>query len=129
MDWQLVLDIRMVVNYMTNYVTKNDMANNKSYHRVVKYIYCKSVESEGRSVQSFLRRAMSKLLGERMMSKQETCHLMMGLPMVYCITLNLCNTSYQVIVPDQTPNANQQYQRVLLNQLSSYPELMDMPFV
>ena len=40
---------------------------------------------EGLSVQAALKRTMAKLLGERMISKQETCHLILSIPMVNCI--------------------------------------------
>ena len=57
---------------------------------------------EGCSTASFLRRTMSKLLGERIMSKQEKCHLMLGLPIVHCshqqVYVNLKNDNHQVKV-------------------------------
>jgi hypothetical protein len=102
MDWQLILDPGMVIDYMTKYVTKNDMSSNAACGRLMKSLFHKTVQTEGRSVQSFLRRTMSKLLGERMMSKQESCHLMLGIPIVYCshkqINIDLRNESRQVVV-------------------------------
>ena len=39
MDWQLVLDLGLVLNYMSKYVTKSDMSNNLAVHRLIKNIH------------------------------------------------------------------------------------------
>ena len=61
MDWQLVLDLGLVLNYMTKYVTKSDMANNRAVHQLVKSVYRDTVTLQGRSTATFLRRSMGKL--------------------------------------------------------------------
>lgn len=40
--------------------------------------------ADGLSVQTALKRVMGKILGQRMLSKQETTHLTLSLPMVSC---------------------------------------------
>ena len=84
MDFQLILDPGMVIDYMSKYVTKSDFSTNAACARLMKSLFDKTVTEEGRTTQSYLRRAMSKLLGDRMMSKQESCHLMLGIPIVRC---------------------------------------------
>lgn len=71
----------------------------------------------GSSVHSTLRKAMSKILGERMMQQQECCHLIAGHPTVICshsfITLNVLEKCDVLLLPpreapdeeDQTLNA------------------------
>ena len=44
----------------------------------------KTVQNKRHSVQSFLRRTMSKCLSEIIMSKQDIFHLMLGIPIIYC---------------------------------------------
>lgn len=73
-------------------------------------IYDRTVTSEGRGVQSVLRRTMSKLLGDRMISKQEKYHLLLGLPIVHCshphsINIDLRNETSQL---DLTHNFQQE---------------------
>jgi hypothetical protein len=108
MDWQLVVDLGLVLNYMSKYVTKSDMANNLNVHRLVKSIHREKVSNDGKSTAFFLRHTMQKLLGVRMMSKQEKCHLMLGLPIVHCthiqVNVNLKNDSRQVITDNTTTN-------------------------
>lgn len=105
MDFQLVLDLGLVLNYMSKYVTKSDMSNNLAVHRLVKRIHQTS-SAEGRSTASFLCRAMGKLLGERIMSKQEKCHLMFGLPIVHCshqqVNVNLKNDRNAFVVDENS---------------------------
>lgn len=113
MDFQLVLDLGLVLNYMSKYVTKSDMSNNLAVHRLVKRIHQTS-SREGRSTASFLRRAMGKLLGERIMSKQEKCHLLFGLPIVHCshqqVNVNLKNDRNAFVVDENSnqENSNQE---------------------
>ena len=83
MDWQLIIDPGMVLDYMAKYVTKSDNAQTKGSHRMIRNLFTKTVQEEGRSTQAFLRRVMSKFMGERVMSKQESCHLLLGLPIVF----------------------------------------------
>ncbi len=79
----MVLDPGIVIEYMTKYVTKSESMTTKTAARLMASLFTRTVTNEGRSVQSFLRRTMNKLMGDRMMSKQETCHLMLSIPMVY----------------------------------------------
>ena len=105
MDWQLILDSGMVIEYMTKYVTKSDFSISSSCNRFMKRLYTQTVESEGRSVHTFLCRAMSKMLGERTMSKQEKCHLVLGSPIVHSthkmINVDLDNNSSVLSFPSK----------------------------
>ena len=82
MDFQLITDAGMVVKYMTKYVTKSEGHLKGAVSRLVKKIFSNVVVEQGRSVQSFIRKSMSKLLSDRLTSKQEKCHLLLGLPIV-----------------------------------------------
>ena len=107
-DWQLVLDPGLVIDYMTKYVTKSELATTKTAARLMRSIFTRTVTDDGMSVQSFLRRIMNKLLGDRMLSKQETCHLMLSIPIVHSshslINIDLRNSTRQIVPP--TNNAD-----------------------
>ena len=131
MDWQLVLDLGLVLNYMTKYVTKSDMSNNRAVHQLVKSVYRDTVTRQGRSTATFLRRSMGKLLGERIMSKQEKCHLMLGIPIVHSthemINVNLKNDKRRLVAEDENPdsssnddNANSTDPQVLMTLIDAY---------
>jgi len=107
-DWQLVLDPGLVIDYMTKYVTKSELATTKTAARLIHSILTRTVTDDGMYVQSFLRRIMNKLLGDRMLSKQETCHLMLSIPIVHSnhslINIDLINSTRQIVPP--TNNAD-----------------------
>lgn len=90
MHFQLILDLGMVTGYMTKYFTKTDTAHNQAVHRLTKNPFHKT----------FLRQAMRKLLRERMISKKDCCHLMLGLQIVSCLhkalNVNLTNTAREL---------------------------------
>ena len=99
----------MVLQYMSKYVTKSDNSQSKHSINLIRNLFDKTVTNEGRSCQAFLRRVMSKFMKERIMSKQETCHLILGLPIVHCshklLLINLENTTRKIITNDNS-NAN-----------------------
>lgn len=105
MDWQLVLDKGMVTEYMTKYVTKSDFSTDAGLQRLMKSVYRQTVTEQGRSSQACLRRLMSKLLGERIMSKQEKAHLINSLPIVQAshqlVNVDLRNQSRALITSRQ----------------------------
>ena len=83
LDYQLVVDYNKVFDYMTKYATKTEATTTKGVASMIRKILCKA-KDDGLNVQTVLKRAMAKLLGERMMSKQETSHLILSLPLVMC---------------------------------------------
>ena len=95
----------MVIEYMTKYVAKSEFSTTKSAAKLMGKLFISSVEQDGRSVQSFLRSSMNKVLGDCMISKQESCHLMLSLPIVYCthkqVNVDLKNTNRAVAVPER----------------------------
>ena len=95
-DFQLILDPGKVIQCMAKYVTKPEATHSRGISTMMKKVFEKNIE-EGLNAQSSLKRSMSKLIGDRMLSKQETCHLIMGLPLVSCslnfIRINLLNDS------------------------------------
>ena len=107
MDWQLIIDPGMVLQYMSKYVTKSDNSQSKHSLRLIRNLFDKTVTNEGRSSQAFLRCVMSKYMKERVMSKQETCHLILGLPIVHCthrlLNINLENITRKIILPSAPP--------------------------
>ena len=102
-DVQLILDPGMVIGYMTKYVTKSELSKSSTINRLMKTIFHETME-QGKSTQTFLRRMMSKMLGERTMSKQEKAHLVMSLPIV--------SASHRLVNVDlQNMNCTLQFQR------------------
>ena len=68
---------------MTKYVTKPEISMTKGIAAMIRNILKGTIE-DGLNVQAALKRSMAKLLGERMMCKQEKSHLILSLPMVSC---------------------------------------------
>ena len=77
------MDYDKVFDYMTKYVTKTETSITKGIASMIGKLLVTAVEN-GNNVQSVLKRAMAKLLGERMISKQETTHLILKKPLVSC---------------------------------------------
>ena len=74
---------------MTKYVCKTEAASTKTILCMVKKI-ASSANEEGHPTTSVLQKTMGKLFGERDISQQETCHLMLCLTLVAC-THNFIN--------------------------------------
>ena len=68
MDLQLILDAGKVIDYMSKYVTKTETKMTRSIANLVRNILKQTIE-DGMNVQAALKKTMSKLLGERIMSK------------------------------------------------------------
>jgi hypothetical protein len=82
-DIQLILDSGKVVQYMTKYVTKTEATSSKSIMRMMKKLL-KSTIDDNLPTSRVLRKTMGKLIGERVISQQETCHLMLSISLVSC---------------------------------------------
>ena len=116
MDWQLIINPGMVLQYMAKYVkyvTKSDNSQSKNNHCIIRNLFDKTVTDKGHSTQAFLRHVMSKFMQERVQSKQEMCHLLLGLLIVHCthkllVNINLENTMSKLIEDDEdkTPTVN-----------------------
>jgi hypothetical protein len=109
MDMQLTIDLGKVIGYMTKYVTKSEASLTKGAARMMMRVLTKSIE-EGHTAQHALKKGMQKLMGERTMSKQEKCHLIMSLPTVTCshtfVKINLLNDGNRILLFDEdTPVA------------------------
>ena len=83
MDFRLTLDFGKVIGYMTKYVTKQESMSKAGTQRMIRNVLNKTIEN-GKPVHHALKKTMGKLNGERMMSRQETSHLIQGLPLVSC---------------------------------------------
>ena len=82
-DFQLIVDIKKVLRYMTKYATKCESTMTKGIAAMMRNVLRKTI-ADGLSVQTALKRVMGKILGQRMLSKQETTKLTLSLPMVSC---------------------------------------------
>jgi hypothetical protein len=98
-DVQLTVDVGKIIGYMTKYVTKSEASMTPAAKRMAQRFLKKAMD-EGRSVQSVLKQTMGKLLGERMMPKQECCSLILSIPTVKCShtfsKVNLANDTRRV---------------------------------
>ena len=83
MDFRLVVDIGKVMEYLTKYVTKAEKSLTRGMEFLVRAIM-KANYLDASDTLTTLRKIMGKLLGSRMISKQETCHLINSLPLVSC---------------------------------------------
>lgn len=104
-DFQLIIDVGKVTGYMTKYVTKTGTRVTQHVASMMKKILSATIEGNEMVVMA-LKRTMSKLLGERMLSMQETCHLIMSKPLVSCshrfVWINLLNNSNKVDMNSKT---------------------------
>lgn len=80
-DMQLLVDVGKVADYMTKYVTKAEPMSSGIVSGMIEKVMHAHPNTE---TQSILRRVMGKVLGERPISRQETCHLINKLPIVKC---------------------------------------------
>ena len=82
-DLQLIVDSGKVVQYMTKYVTKTEVKSTKAVMRMMKKLLMSTAE-DNFPPSRVLRKTMGKLFGERVISHQETCHLIFSIPLVSC---------------------------------------------
>ena len=82
-DFQLVLDVGKVVDYMTKYATKSEITKTRSVAKMMKTLLNDAID-KGKGVNTVLKKVMGRLIGERMLTQQETCNLILSLPMVKC---------------------------------------------
>ena len=94
MDFQLVVDVNKVVNYMTKYVCKPEMEMSKGLSKMVEKLINVGHHT-GIGPRGILKKMMFNLVGSRTSSKQKSFHLALGTPMVSCshdfVRLNLTN--------------------------------------
>ena len=83
MDFQLVVDVNKVVSYMTKYVCKSEIEISKGLSKMVENVINVGHHT-GLGTKGILKRVMTKLIGNRTMSKQESCHLILGTSMISC---------------------------------------------
>ena len=104
-DFQLTLDIDKVLKHMTKCVAKCEGAMTKGIAAMMRNTLRKTI-ADGLSVQTALKRVMGKTLGQRMLSKQQTTHLMLSLPMVSCshvfALINLDDNQNLISMPPTT---------------------------
>jgi hypothetical protein len=108
MDFRLTLDFGKVIGYMTKYVSKQESTSKAGTQRMIRNIVNKAMD-DGKPVHHALQKTMSKLNGERMMSRQETAHLMQSLPLVCCshsfTTINMKTMSTKLTKPTKEGEA------------------------
>ena len=107
-DVQLTIDIGKIIGYMTKYVTKVEPGMTRGLINMTRRLLTQTMHA-GQSVQLGLRRVMSRLLGNRVTTKQEMCHLIRSAPTVECshkfITIDLENNSRNLF---EAPTARNQ---------------------
>ena len=108
-DIQIVLDSGKVVDYMTKYITKTEPTSTKAIMYTMKIILTTAIQ-EGYPMSYVLKKTMGKLSPERTLSQQETCHLVLGIPLATSshvfVTVHLCNESkelnFEMLLKDST---------------------------
>ena len=80
-DMRLVCDVGKVVQYLTKYITKTEKNMTAGMRYLIKKVMLKSLD-DGHSALHSIKKIMSRLMGNRVISRQETCHLINGLPLV-----------------------------------------------
>ena len=82
-DMRLVCDVGKVVQYLTKYITKTEKNMTAGMRYLIKRVLLKSLD-DGNSALHSIKKIMSRLIGNRVISRQETCHLINSLPLVSC---------------------------------------------
>jgi hypothetical protein len=104
MDFRLTLDFDKVIGCMTKYVTKQESISKAGTQRMIRNILNQTIK-DGKPVHHALKKTMGKLNGERMMSRQETSHLIQGLQLVSCshsvLRVNLKTTLTKMAKPEK----------------------------
>ena len=120
MDVQLTIDIGKILGYMTKYVSKSEASTTAGAQRMIRRVL-KSATEQGQSVNQTLRRTMGKLLGERTMTKDECCQLMLSNPIVFCShkfpKIHLDDKNRRVQPSDGAGNDDEASKRVTLMSL------------
>ena len=129
MDVQLTIDIGKILGYMTKYVSKSEASTTAGAQRMIRRVL-KSATEQGQSVNQALRRTMGKLLGERTMTKDECCHLMLSNPTVFCShtfpKIHLDDKNRRVQPSDGAGNDDEASKRVtLMSLVEAYKCRMD----
>ena len=129
MDVQLTIDIGKILGYMTKYVSKSEASTTAGAQRMIRRVL-KSATEQGQSVNQALRRTMGKLLGERTMTKDECCHLILSNPTVFCShtfpKIHLDDKNRRVQPSDGAGNDDEASKRVtLMSLVEAYKCRMD----
>ena len=94
---------------MTKCATRTEATMTKGIAAMIRRILCRA-KNEVLNAQTVLKRAMAKLLRERVMPKQETCYLILSLPMVMCshrfTRINLNDDRHLLDAGDTIANAD-----------------------
>ena len=101
MDMRIVVDVGKVVEYLTKYVTKTEKSLSKGMKYFIRNVVTKNLD-DGQTALQTIKKVMNRLLGNRLISRQETCHLINNLPLVSCshnfvlVNLLACNELLQL---------------------------------
>ena len=80
-DLQIIVDVEACARYMAKYAAKGEPRSD-SVHSIFKS--CVDDHSANSPTHKILRRAMLRSVGERDFSAQETCHMLLSLPLFSC---------------------------------------------
>ena len=83
MNFQLVVDVNKIVNYMTKYVCKPEMEMSKGLSKIVEKLINLGHHT-GIGPRGILKKMVLNLVGSCTSSKQDSCHLSLGTLMVSC---------------------------------------------
>ena len=103
-DWQHVLSKHVVIKYIANYATKIETRSEK-YHQILMCL--SNMENLDDLVACAYRKLLTETIIERDIGAQETCHMLLELPLVECSRrfVNL-NVSHKVFKPVTINNEN-----------------------
>jgi hypothetical protein len=114
MDVRLTIDLGKIVQYMAKYVTKAESTITKGGEALMRRVI-KDNLNIGSSVDTVLRKAMNKLMGEPMLQKQETCHQIAGNPTARCshtfVAVNVLKDAPVRVLPAEENYLNNGEQR------------------
>ena len=80
-DWQLVLSAHVVIKYIAKYTSKAEQSS-KTYHQMLTRLA--NIENPEDFTSEVYRKILTETIVERDVGAQETCHMLLELPLVEC---------------------------------------------
>jgi PIF1-like helicase len=126
-DVQLTPCADKILRYMTKYIAKSEATMSRACRQLILEMACRRVQEDGANVPAVWQGLMMKILGDRTRPKQESCHLMMSQPTVYCshtfFKVHLDNNQAEVVVDGDAGEQGESATKVTL--MDAYEQCAD----
>ena len=101
-DWQPVLSRHAVMNYIAKYAAKAEKSS-ETYHQML--VRLANIENPNEAASKAYKRLLTETLIERDIGAQETCHMLLELPLVESsrvfVTLNVSREVFKPVIKNE----------------------------